>query len=479
MSETKTYIGITQTAAADFYAKALASGFTLDGPTPIFIGLVNFAVVYKNKVEFFITYSPTISQATISIVRKDFPYNLVPDDTIFHQIDGYIDQVKAGTLAPNMSIWSNATFENHTQWGGFARPYFHRRKKHDPSGALHFSLSEVSFTVPQIAKCYNFPEGDAAGEKIGIVELGGGYKPEVLDKYLPGLAARTCALSVDGGQNSPGEAADGEVYLDIEVVGAIATKAEIVVAFAPNTEQGFADAIIALTEQCTRISISWGAREDNWTEAGMLVVSNAIQEAVVKGLDVTVAQGDNDYTDGGDGPGVDFPGSCPYALSCGGTALHVTAGKNTEMVWNNVDGSGTGGGISSIYPLPTHQQYLTVPIKDGRTVMPNRRIVPDVAGVADPATGYIILMPGGQEVFGGTSAVAPLWAALLALIGKRKSYLIPSIYSLRTAEARALCFNENITGDNGYYSTLAGQFSAAVGLGTPNGAAIKALLTGE
>lgn len=481
MPEIHIYQDISIAVAEDFYTKALASGFSVDGAAPTsFTALAMFNLVYKDAVEFAIDYDAYEQTVTLSIVRKSFPYNLVPDTVIFSQISGYLAEAKSKTLKPNMVVWSNARHQNELQWGGFARPYFHRRKKHEADGSIRFNLSEISYTVPQVGKMYSFPAGDGAGETIGLVELGGGFLPAILDKYVPGLAARTKILSVGGGLNSPGQPADGEVYLDIEVPGALLAKANITVAFAPNTEQGFVDAVNGLAKTCTRISISWGAREDDWTPMGMMALNQAIADAAIKGITVTVAQGDNAFTDGGRGAGVDFPGSSPYAISCGGTAAHHSfLGKLQETVWyHEEDGSGTGGGISTQFPLPVYQQYLTVTDTTGKTYNPKFRFVPDVSGVADPATGYVILMPDGPEVIGGTSAVAPLWAALMALIGS-KSDVHSAIYGLRTQELRSTCFNENITGSNGEWVATPGKPSAAVGFGTPIGAALKALFAGK
>ena len=148
----QTYLNITPVVAADFYAKAIASGFTPDGPQPTdFNGLVSFGIKDKG-VDFYITYSAEGQHALVSIVKKDFPYNLVPDDVIFSQIDGYLKQAQAGKLEANMSIWSNLRHENEVKWGGIAKPYFHRRHKHDADGRFHFNISEVSILfIPSVA----------------------------------------------------------------------------------------------------------------------------------------------------------------------------------------------------------------------------------------------------------------------------------------------------------------------------------------
>src|SRR5437764_948374 len=129
-------------------------------------------------------------------------------------------------------------------------------------------------TSTQIEGLYNYPTGvTGKGQTVAIVELGGGYKPADLTAYFKSLGLATpsvTAVSVDGGKNTPGSDADGEVMLDIEVIGAVANGANIAVYFAPNTDQGFVDAITNAVHDTTRkpsvISISWGAPEDSWTQ---------------------------------------------------------------------------------------------------------------------------------------------------------------------------------------------------------------------
>ncbi len=191
--------------------------------------------------------------------------------------------------------------------------------------------------------------------------------------------------------------------------------------FAPNTDQGFLDAVSnAAHAQPTpaAISISWGGPESSWTAQSMNALDQAIADAVALGVTVCVASGDNGSGDGvSDGqPHVDFPASSPHALGCGGTSLQAdpaTGVISSETVWNDGGGGGAGGGgVSGQFPLPAWQATAGVP--PGPADGSAGRGVPDVAGNADPATGYQVLVDGQQTVIGGTSAVAPLWAALVS-----------------------------------------------------------------
>ena len=170
--------------------------------------------------------------------------------------------------------------------------------------------------------------------------------------------------------------------------------------------------------------------------------------------------------------------SDPYVLGCGGTSLNgANATITSEVVWNdNPTSSATGGGVSDVFALPTWQANANVPpsVNTGSRV---GRGVPDVSGDADPQTGYQVLVDGQSSVFGGTSAVAPLWSGLIALInqqlGKPVGFLNPTLYQLTQASSAA--FHDITQGNNGSYS--AGQgWDACTGLGTPDGGQLLASL---
>ncbi|MFP5226582.1 MAG: protease pro-enzyme activation domain-containing protein [Acidobacteriota bacterium] len=341
------------------------------------------------------------------------------------------------------------------------------------------SAQPVPFNPPQVAALYSFPTGvNGAGETIGIIELGGGYTTSDISTYFGGLGLNpptVVAVSVDGGTNSPGDpsGADGEVALDIQVAGSIAPGAKIAVYFAPNTDQGFIDAITTAVHdranQPSVISISWGGPESNWAQSSVRALDDACQSAAALGVTITVAAGDNGSSDGVSGGGnhVDFPASSPHVLACGGTELIGSgAAITSETVWNDgSQGGATGGGYSTLFPLPSWQTSAGI--------SGSGRGVPDVAGDAAPASGYNILVDGQQEVVGGTSAVAPLWAALIALINQKKGK--PLGFVNATLYADAADFHDVTRGNNGAYSAGPG-WDACTGLGSPNGKKLAAAL---
>jgi kumamolisin len=347
------------------------------------------------------------------------------------------------------------------QGQGFARP--------------HAANGSISYTPVQVGQLYQFPKVSASGQTIGIIELGGGFRQADINAYFKSLGQKpptVVAVPVGTGKNSPSNAnsADGEVMLDIEVAGAVAPGARIAVYFAPNTDQGFVDAIAqAIHDPVNKpsvISISWGSAEVNWTLQAMNALDAACQSATALGITITVAAGDNGSSDAvNDGKShVDFPASSPHVLACGGTNLQANGSQIAdETVWNaQPQGGATGGGVSNVFPLPAWQAGANVP----KPAKPTRgRGVPDVSGDADPASGYIVRVDGKTFVIGGTSAVAPLWAGLIAVAnqqnGKSAGFIQPAIYS-----AKGKGFRDIVKGNNGSYSA-GPSWDPCTGLGSP------------
>jgi kumamolisin len=373
-----------------------------------------------------------------------------------------------------------------------AKPHFRRR--HARAGARAATVN-VSYTPVQVATLYDYPTSvDGTGECIALVELGGGFNPTDLNNYWSQLnlskTPTVSAVSVGNGSNSPtGDPSgpDGEVMLDIEVAGSIAPGARIVAYFAENTDAGFLNAITTAVHDTTNnpsvLSISWGGPESSWTQQAMTSMDEAFQSAAALGVTVCVAAGDNGSSDGVTTDTlnhVDFPASSPNVLACGGTTLEASGNTiASEVVWNelaNNEGA-TGGGISDVFPLPSYQASANVP----PSANPGGRVgrgVPDVAGDADPSTGYDTLVDGQSGVIGGTSAVAPLWAGLIALInqdmGKPAGFINPLLYQNVSEDET----NDITQGNNGAYSAGHG-WDACTGLGSPIGTAVEASLSGQ
>jgi kumamolisin len=368
-----------------------------------------------------------------------------------------------------------------------ATPHFRRRRT--ASTGVQPRLASKSYTPTQVAQAYDFPRNlNGGGQSIGILELGGGYADSDLDTFFGSLGIpkpQVNAVSVDGGTNTPvgdPNSADSEVALDIEVAGAVAPGAKIVVYFAPNTDQGFLDALTTAIHDSANhpsvISISWGGPESAWTQQAMTAFDAACQDAATLGVTVCAASGDNGATDGVQDSQlhVDFPSSSPSILACGGTVLNATGNQiKDEETWNELatGGGATGGGVSQVFGLPTWQRAANVPASPNGT--PGRG-VPDVAGDADPNAGYQIVVDGQPAVVGGTSAVAPLWAGLIAAMNQQLSQTVGYLNPLLYASGPAATFHDiTVGGNNGYQAGVG--WDACTGLGTPDGAALLRALT--
>ncbi len=367
-----------------------------------------------------------------------------------------------------------------------------------------------SFNPLDVATLYDFPRGlDGTGQCIALIELndidtrtnrvtGAGFNASDLQAFFSNLNLPTpqvVTLSTDGGANRPGSDpnSDAEVTLDIEMAGAIAPGAKIAVYFAPNTSQGFIDALALAIHDAdnapTVVSISWGSSEDSLPQQFLDGLEGALHDAATLGVTVCCSAGDNGSADmptntpgaPWDGvPHVDFPASSPFALACGGTRL-VSSGTTItdEQVWNNGSkGGASGGGVSNKFARPDYQGPINIPASPNGS---NGRGVPDVSADADPGTGYRIFLAGKPAVIGGTSAVAPLWAGLIARINQRLvsigskpvGFLNPVIYGSSIANSGV--FRDIVAGTNDNTGTLNGRYTAgpgwdpATGLGTPDG----------
>ena len=346
------------------------------------------------------------------------------------------------------------------------KPYFKLPKP----GRARAAGAGGPWTVTDLCKAYNWPTNLRGGGKIAIVELGGGWVQADMDKFFASIGQKTPKItdvSVDRTVNTPGTAngsdqdPDMEVALDIQVAGAAycaatGAAAEIRVYWAAD----IAPAVrAALQDGCDVCSISWGAREAQWGKAAALDLEEAATAATDAGMIVFAAAGDNDSGDGSTGANVDAPASCPHVVACGGTKKTPTS----EIVWNEepgkTTGEGTGGGYSKIFPVQPWQ--IGAPHGRGR-------MVPDVAADADPETGYRIIVHGEDQVVGGTSAVAPLYAGLFAGFGSKLGFVTPTLWE------NELGFNDITQGDNGSYRARTGP-DACTGLGSPIADRIAAL----
>jgi kumamolisin len=369
-----------------------------------------------------------------------------------------------------------------------------------------------ALSANEVAELYRFPRHvNGAGQCVGVIELGGGYHRSDLDSFFSSLkllVPKITDVSIGGAKNAPAEyrvlhafmmalsagenpaksgspetrrsaeLATAETTMDIELVGAFAPGVHVVVYFAPNNEQGIYHALTtALADKTHRpsvLSLSWGEPEPNVSAKYAVLIDGVLKSLASVGVTVCVSSGDFGAHNGMPGkPSVNFPASSPYALGCGGTTLKVSRNEiESEIVWNSIFygmRGATGGGVSRMFPKPFWQDDFEVPRRPSKN---GGRGVPDVAGVANPETGCRIVVGGVDGVSAGTSAVAPLWAGLVARlnhgIGAPCGYLNSILYRLTTKPNANGILRPITHGENGVYHARPG-WNACTGLGSPNG----------
>ena len=381
----------------------------------------------------------------------------------------------------------------------YRRPFITARSKRDKGRHLGIPKAGTTFSVPEVAKFYNFPSDlDGTGQCIAIIEMnsidqhgnitGTGYTVADLEEFFKKLGRPmpdVSAIGVDGGANTPtpGQTGNSEVTVDIDVAGAIAPRAKIAVYFAPDTDAGFIDVVNTALHDTVRrpsvISISWGSPEDGATPQFLKGLNEVFQDAAALGVTVCCETGDYGSSDelaqSRDGqPHVEFPASSPFVLACGGTELSSPVKTiSKEVAWNDGDSGGAGGGgVSNKFPRPKYQATMKIPLSPKG----NRgRGLPDVAA---NAAGYRMIVGGKEIPVSGTSAVAPLWAGLIALInqslvgkgGNSVGFLNPLIYGPASSGAfkDIMEGNNDIDGTLKKYSATAG-WDACTGIGSPDG----------
>jgi kumamolisin len=322
-----------------------------------------------------------------------------------------------------------------------------------------------------VAARYQFPDADGSGQTIGVIQLRGVFKPDDFERCMraQGLAPPAPILKrVDDAAlaHELATTQDLEAALDVQIIASLAPKARVVVYEAPDDERGVLDAVRAaiFDEEYAPsvLSISYGWPEYLWTPAALDVLDDLFTAAALAGITVFCSSGDNGAElDGAGKPHVLSPASCPFTVACGAT---VIAG-NEEQAWEN-----GGGGFSERFDPPSWQDRVQATasqygVRAGRGV-------PDVA--AQELPGYYVVMDGVELAMGGTSAVAPVWAALTARINQRlgvpAGFFSPILY-----ERAANLFTTVTSGSNGFFRAAAG-WNPCTGLGVPMGTAIERAL---
>ncbi|WP_206670989.1 protease pro-enzyme activation domain-containing protein [Streptomyces sp. CB01881] len=356
-----------------------------------------------------------------------------------------------------------------------------------PSAAPNATTAAPSgFGPGQYNGAYNLDKtgADGTGVNVALWEFDG-YSSTNLKTYdsqygLTGPAVST--VSVDGANYDakPGEG-QGEVELDSEIVRGVAPKATQLVYEAPNSDQGEIDmaAQIVADNRVSVISISWGSCEPDTTASSMTAVDNSFKQAAAQGISIFSASGDDGSRDctrstsGSTVKAVDFPASSPHQTGVGGTNLKVSGSAySSESAWSTA-----GGGVSTVFAKPSWQT--------GTGVSGTMRTVPDVSSNADPASGFAIYTAGGWQVYGGTSAAAPLWSGYAAQFNQKAKAAgqpvlgeaSPKLYAVANSSSYGTTFHDVTTGKNQDFSTKAG-YDQVTGWGSPIADALNTALLG-
>jgi kumamolisin len=342
----------------------------------------------------------------------------------------------------------------------------------------------------EFAVLYNFPSTTGRGQSIGLLEFGGGFRSRELKSYFksvvtgePRVVVKEVPPAVNQPRGKPGTLnPDTEVYLDLEVTASLAPDATVVVYFGENTEQGWLRtlraAILDKSHDLSVISISWGQAEQEWSPRAIVELDRLFQLAARRGITICCSSGDNGISEFTGYPfTVAFPASSPHVLACGGTRLEVKrSGSREETVWNQWRQYklASGGGVSSVFSVPPYQKTVKLPLSPSEKNHGGRGI-PDVAANASSDSGYLIEADRTRMSMGGTSAVAPLWAALIArlneALGTKIGLLTPLLYEISNSRTKAFC--DIVKGFNGPTRTAGYQatrgWDACTGLGSPDG----------
>ncbi|RKH73692.1 S53 family peptidase [Corallococcus aberystwythensis] len=376
-----------------------------------------------------------------------------------------------------------------------------------------------SYTAPQVANLYRYPRNQGEGQCVGIIELAGGYRPADLARYLESVGVKRTAPVVDVGPNAPGlsTASNAEVTMDVELVASVCPQARVVVYNADSKDYSLRDYHRVLAEAISDrenlpsvLTTSWSFYEGSLIQQGEeLAFERLFIQAALLGITVCAASGDlgSQVPVNAQSPtgaitlaATSYPAASALVLGCGGTTLEALGDVvHHERVWNRLGeamsmgllgthstaAGASSGGVSTMNALPLYQQGMGVPDlvksswKSGvfQVSRSTGRGVPDVAANADLHTGYQIVFKGQQGVAAGTSAAAPMWAALIVrlneALGERVGFLHPRLYALVT-EGQPVVRRITQGGNGAYFASDATVWNACTGLGTPDGEALLA-----
>jgi len=339
------------------------------------------------------------------------------------------------------------------------------------------SLSAAStwYTPPQLASLYGYPATSGKGQCIGIIELIGGYDPADMTAYFQQLNIPLPNIKPVFLDTKTNDGPTTEATMDIQIASSVAPGANTIVYFAENQTANYLSALKQIVNDQTNmpsvISISYASVEDPNDSAMLDEFNEVFKTAAALHITVCVSSGD-EGADAGVGDGqlhVYFPACSPFVLACGGTSVLSAGGAITsETVWNDQNGSASGGGVSAYFPKPDYQANAGVPETPAGFA---GRGIPDVAADADKNTGLFALVGGGRYNVGGTSASAPMIAGLIARLNEQQGARLGQVNARFYANPGGTC-RDILSGNNFIAGTQTGYqagpgWDACTGLGVP------------
>ncbi len=384
------------------------------------------------------------------------------------------------------------------------------RRKSAAAAAAGSASALAPLSPEDLEQRYNFPSGTAAGQSIVIAEFGGGYFSEDTAAYcnkfqraVPNVVAvsvdapaftmqQALALPATQRRQVLGDAV--EVMMDVQIIAGLCSKANISVYFSTFDQRGWVDLLNkVIAARPVALSCSWGLAEDDpsWSTNAIDAIDDRLNAARLLGITTCISSGDDgsgDQIDDGKAH-IDFPSSSPNALCVGGTMLTKSGTNVREVTWwqspgQRAGGGGaTGGGVSDVFPRPSWQNVRVKSLNSGSI---DGRVAPDIAALSGPPFFDLIFL-GKDAPNGGTSASAPLWAALIARVAanlpaaKQQRYLTPLLYQngsggqpVGKVSMRDITSGNNTSNPDPGKGYKAGPgFDAVTGWGVPDGVKLQ------